>query len=103
MLGEGCRGQTQALNVCSAPPDLGEWPAAGGAVRSFASLSHQMPRPFFCESISSGWRTRKSRMNCVVSDSYCVYPKNLRRNFTVPDSFKAILLLAVFQRQPFQV
>src|SRR5205823_4122022 len=58
--------------MCSLPPALGAWRIDGVGERSSGLLSHQMARPSFCDSISSGCCARNSRMNLVSSDSYMV-------------------------------
>src|SRR5258706_6420003 len=56
--------------VCSLPPARGAWRIGGAGERSSGRLFHQMARPFFCDSTSSGCAARKSRMKLVSSDSY---------------------------------
>src|SRR5262245_23380203 len=56
--------------VASLPPARGAWRIEGAGAGSSAVLSHQIARPLFCDSISSGWSWRYLRMNLVRSDSY---------------------------------
>src|SRR5690349_6197708 len=58
--------------MCSLPPVRGAWRIEGAGERSSGLLSHQMARPCFCDSSSSGCCERNSRMNLVRSDSYIV-------------------------------
>src|SRR2546423_15555448 len=56
--------------MCSSPPAFGAWRIEGTGERSSGRLSHQIARPFLCDSTSSGCSARYLRMNFLMSDSY---------------------------------